>query len=431
MKSKTFMGGVNPRENKESTIDSPINIILSGNELIFPLLQHNGTSSKAIVEVGDKVLAGQKIAKAEGFYSVPLHTSVSGTVTHIEPRRVSAGEMIMSIVISNDGLYDEFIYPEAPPLDDMEPADIISRIQDAGIVGMGGAGYPTHIKLSPANPEKISHVIINAAESEPYLTKDHRLLIDDTDRLLNGVKILLKLFPYARGIIAITENKTESISLLKERTNKDRRVGVKTLKPKYPQGSERQIIMAVTGRTLDSRTLPQDIGVILLNAETVINIFMAVANNKNSTTRIITASGDALSNPQNFNVRLGTIFSDIIEQAGGFLKEPAKIISGGPMMGHAIIDKYIPITKMTSAILCFTKDEVALAAKTACIHCGKCAGVCPEQLIPVKLAYFAEHDDKESFHKYQGEECIECGCCTYICPAKISLKQMIVTAKNK
>jgi len=431
MTLKTFIGGINPRYNKEIAKNSQIEIVLPGKELVFPLAGKVGTPAKATVKVGDKVLAGQQIGRADGFFSVPVHSSVSGIVKGIKQKTIFTGERVRSVIVENDELYDEIEYPAQKPLKEMTNSDIINRIHEAGIVGMSGSGYPTHIKISPQNHDTISHVIINGAECEPYLTNDHRLMLEEPERLIGGLKILLKLFPYARGVIAVADDKPECIELLKQKTGKDTRINIKALKNKYPQGAERRIIMSVTGRLLDPAAIPETVGVILLNVDTVINIHRAVITGRNLTSRIVTVAGDAIREPRNFRVRLGTSYDTLIEAAGGFIKKPVKIISGGPMMGHALSDTNIPVTKLSTAILAFTKDEVHKSQSTVCINCLKCASVCPERLLPMKLAVFSEYGEDDSFINYSGLECTKCGCCSYICPAKLPLTEVIVKMKGK
>ena len=431
MTPKSFLGGINLRGNKEATKSSPIEIVLPGKELVYQLAGKVGTPAKAIVKVGDRVLTGQKIAKADGFFSVPVHSSVSGIVREIKPRIIANGEKVKCIIIENDDLYDEIVYPKPKSVANMENTDIVSRIQDAGLVGMSGSGYPTHIKVSPPNPDKISHVIVNGLECEPFLTNDCRLMIEETDRLLSGLKILLKLFPYARGIIAISEGNSGCMDILTDKITKKARIGIKVFKNKYPQGSERQLIKAATGRYVDGTIMPADIGVIVINIETVINIHRAVITGRNLTSRIVTVTGDAIQNPRNFSVRLGTSIDTLIEAAGGFRKQPEKIVSGGPMMGHALAHTNVPVTKTVAAVVCFIKDEVTKVHSTACINCNKCASVCPEQLLPSKLAMFAEFGNDEAFLWYAGTECIKCSCCSYICPAKLPVTERIVMMKGK
>ncbi|MCL2052581.1 MAG: electron transport complex subunit RsxC [Lachnospiraceae bacterium] len=429
MTLKTFIGGINPRNNKEMAKTTPIEIVLPGKELVYPLAGKYGTPAKAIVKVGDKVFAGQKIGRADGFFSVPVHASVSGIVRGIKKRAIFTGEQVKSIIIENDGLYDEIDYPSPIPLAEMANPDIINRIQDAGIIGMSGSGHPTHIKLSPQNPDKISHIIINGAECEPYITNDHHLMLSEPDRLIGGLKVLLKLFPYARGVIAIADDKTDCIDLLREKTVKEARISIKILKNKYPQGSGRQLISAVTGRFTSTAITAEAVGVILLNIDTVINIQRTVLTNKNLTSRIVTVAGNAIKGPRSFCVRLGTSYDTLIEAAGGYIKKPEQIISGGPMMGNALKETDIPVTKLSTAILLLTKDEVLKSNQTACINCLKCVSVCPERLLPQQLAVFAKHDDKASFIKHAGKECLECGCCSYICPAKLDLTEAIKSMK--
>ena len=426
----TFTGGIHPYDGKELSKSKPIREVLPKGDLVYPLSQHIGAPAQPSVKKGDHVLTGQKIAQAGGFVSAPIYATVSGTVKAIEPRRVVTGDNVMSIVIENDGLYEEVEWPEVKPFSELTREEKIEMIREAGIVGMGGAGFPTAVKLSPKDPDKIQYVIVNCAECEPYLTSDYRKMMEEPEYLIGGLKAALSLFENARGILAVEDNKQDCITRLKHLTKNENKITVKALKTKYPQGSERQLIYATTGRAINSSMLPADAGCVVNNVDTVIAIYHAVMEGKPLMHRIVTVTGDAIANPQNFKVRIGTNYHELVDEAGGFIKEPEKIVSGGPMMGFGIFDLDVPTTKTSSALLCLTKDEVAAMEPSACINCGKCVEVCPGRVVPRKLADYAEHYDEEAFLKNNGMECCECGCCSYICPAKRPLTQVIKSMRK-
>ncbi len=360
----TFVGGIHPYDGKDLSKDKPIQDILPGNELVYPLSQHIGAPAKAIVAKGDRVLAGQKIAEGGGFVSAPIYASVSGTVKSIEPKRVVTGDLIMSIVLENDGLYEDVgFYPPAP-FETLSREDIIDIIREAGIVGMGGAGFPTHVKLSPKEPEKIEYVIANCAECEPYLTSDYRRMLEEPEKLVVGLQILMRLFEnqqgkYAHGIIAVEDNKPDCISLLRQMTKDIPEISVKALKTKYPQGGERQLIYATTGRKINSTMLPADVGCVVNNVDTIVAVYRAVMEGRPLMERIVTVTWDAVASPWNFRVKIGTSYQEILNAAGGFRTKPEKIICGGPMMGFGMFDLNVPSTKTSTALLGLSKDDVA------------------------------------------------------------------------
>lgn len=430
MAKLTFRGGVHPYDGKALSKDKPIKDILPKGNLIYPLSQHIGAPAKPIVEKGQRVLAGQKIAEAAGFVSSPIYSSVSGTVKSIENHRTVTGDNVNCIIIENDMQYEA-----APPIhsmtfEEMTREDVIRIIGEAGIVGMGGAGFPTHVKLSPKDPDKIDYVIVNCAECEPYLTSDYRKMLEEPDKLVRGLQIILSLFPNAQGVLAVEDNKPDCIELLRKQTAGIDNIIVRSLMTKYPQGSERQLIYAVTGRTLNSSMLPADQGCVVNNVDTVISIRNAVDEGQPLMHRIVTVTGDAIKEPQNFKVNTGTLYSELVEAAGGFVKEPEKIISGGPMMGFAIFDTDVPVTKTSSALLCMSVDEVSRWEVGPCINCGRCVEICPSRLIPSRLAAHADHFNEEAFLELNGLECVECGSCSYICPAKRQLAQSIKTMRR-
>ncbi|MBQ9141907.1 MAG: electron transport complex subunit RsxC [Lachnospiraceae bacterium] len=431
MAKLTFLGGIHPYDGKDLSKDKPIVTVLPKGELVYPLSQHIGAPAKAIVAKGDRVLVGQKIAEAGGFVSAPVYATVSGTVKNIEPRRVVTGDSVMSIIVENDGQYEEAeqMLP-IKPLEQMSKEDIINTVKEAGIVGMGGAGFPTFIKLSPKEPEKIEYVIANCAECEPYLTSDYRRMMEEPEKVVGGLKIILKLFDNAQGILAVEDNKPDCIQKLKDLTANEPRIKVMGLKTKYPQGAERTLIYATTGRQINSSMLPADAGCVVNNVDTIAAVYTAVTEGRPLMERIVTVTGDTIKHPRNYKVRIGMNYHELVDEAGGFKQEPEKIICGGPMMGFAMFGLDVPTTKTSTALLCLTHDEVAASEPGPCINCGRCVEVCPGRVVPSKLATYAEHFDEEAFLKCNGMECCECGCCSFVCPAKRPLTQQIKSMRK-
>lgn len=427
----TFRGGIHPDDGKAMSKDKPIREVLPKGELVYPLSQHIGAPAKAIVAKGDHVLAGQKIAEAGGFVSANIFASVSGTVKAIEERLGVAGGMQESIVIENDGLYEEVEFSPERKLADISGKEIIEIIKEAGIVGMGGAGFPTHVKYMPKDPSAIDHIIVNCAECEPYLTSDYRRMMEEPEKIVGGLQAAMKIFDgRAKGVLAVEDNKKDAAAKLREAAKGIPDIEVVELKTKYPQGAERQLIFAVTGRQINSSMLPADAGCVVNNCDTIHAIYEAVHFGRPVMKKVMTITGNAIKEPQNLRVRTGTNFRELIEEAGGFTSEPEKIIAGGPMMGIPLISLDVPVVKTSSAILCMTKDEVAACEETACINCGRCVSVCPGRIIPARLADYAKRHDKEAFEKANGMECCECGCCSYSCPAKRSLTQYIKSMRK-
>ena len=431
MGSKTFKGGVHPYEGKELAKDQPIVEVLPKGDLVYPLSQHIGAPATPVVAVGDKVLKGQKIAEAGGFVSSPIYASASGTVKAIEPHRVAVGDMVNSIVIENDGAFEEVEYTPCEDVTALSKEEIVNKVKEAGVVGMGGAGFPTHVKLSPKEPEKIEYVIANCAECEPYLTADYRRMLENPEELIGGMKIIIQLFDHAKGVLGIEDNKPDCIEKLTELVKDEPRIEVCPLQTKYPQGGERQLIYAMTGRAINSKMRPADAGCIVDNVETIIAVYRAVKLGRPVTNRISTITGDAIANPGNFLYSIGTSYAELVEAAGGFKTQPEKIISGGPMMGFAMFSLDIPTTKTSSSLLCLSKDEVSKVEPSACINCGRCVEACPEQLIPSRLAKFSNNGLAEAFESWHGLECVECGSCSFVCPARRQLAQSIKTMKKQ
>lgn len=425
----TFKGGIHPYDGKALTKDSPAETYLPRGEMVYPLSQHIGAPASPVVQKGDYVKRGQKIGEAGGFVSAPVHASVSGIVKGMEPRLGATGTMANSIIIENDGKYEETEYVPAR-LEELTKEEILKRIQDGGVVGMGGAGFPTHVKLSPKMPEKIEYVLVNGAECEPYLTSNYRKMLDEPEEIVEGLRIMLALFENAKGYICIEYNKPDCIEKMKELVKDIPRMEVKELLTKYPQGGERTLIYATTGREINSSMLPADVGCVVDNVDTVAAIYRAVILGEPVIDKVITVTGDGIKTPKNFKVCTGTDLAEVVEAAGGLKEGVSKVIAGGPMMGFAMYDLHVPCTKTTSACLCLKEDPVSKAKQTACINCGRCVNVCPGGVIPARLATFAEHGDMESFQKFDGMECCECGCCSYICPAKRPLTQSIKSMRK-
>lgn len=421
----TFKGGIHPYDGKDLSKEKPIKKLMPKGEMAYLVSQHIGAPANPVVEPGDYVKVGQVIAEAGGFVSAPIHSSVSGTVKGFEPRRTAIGTMCKAILIENDEKYEEVEYEKTEDLSSLTREQIIKKIQAAGVVGMGGAGFPTHVKLSPKDPDKIDYILVNGAECEPYLTSDYRRMLENPEWVIGGLKVILQLFDKAKGCICIEDNKPDCIAKMKELTKDESRIEVMELKTKYPQGAERCLIHAVTGRDVNSSMLPADAGCIVDNIDTVVAIHHAVMWGRPVMFRVVTVTGDCVENPCNYEIRTGTYYEQILEVAGGLSKQPEKMIVGGPMMGNSVFTLKIPATKTSSALLLLSKDEVSASPETACINCGRCVDGCPANLVPSRLADFALHHDEEAFVKWEGMECVACGCCSFSCPAKRPLTQAI------
>ena len=432
---KAFRGGIHPPDHKDLTRDCPLQVLEAKGEMVFPLVQHIGKPAKALVKKGDPVLVGQRIAEGDGPVSAGIACSCSGKVKALEKRRVQNGQMIESIVVENDGLYtlSEGVGVRQD-LQEITASEIIRRVRDAGIVGLGGAGFPTHVKLSPKNPEAIRYVIANGSECEPYLTCVDQLARIKAGDIAEGLSLMLRVFPNAQGVIAISENKPEARAALQEAASSNPRIKVLTVKEKYGQGCEKMLIETVAGIRYPASMLPADVGCIVQNIGTIYAIDRAVAWNEPLFTHVLTLSGDAVAKPGNYIVREGMSFSELLEAAGG-LKEGAvirKAIVGGPVMGIAVSSFDVPIQKTTNSLTLLTEDEceAADAIMTSCLRCGRCTTVCPVGLMPQMLADAVTSGDLERYEKkLYGLECIQCGCCSYICPAKRPLTQTFMRTK--
>ncbi|TCK98077.1 electron transport complex protein RnfC [Natranaerovirga hydrolytica] len=432
MGALTFKRGIHPKDLKKATMNKPVKYILPKGDLVYPLVQHMGVPCKPLVKKGDHVLVGEKIGESDAVFSSPIHSTVSGTVKNIKPMLVQNGSKVNSIIVENDGEYTE--HERIQPIDNPEkltPEEIRNIIKEAGIVGMGGACFPTHIKLTPPKDKKIDYIVVNGSECEPYLTSDYRVMLEEPERIVLGLKMVLKLFPDAKAIIGIEDNKKKGIEILEEHTKDEDRIEVVTLKTKYPQGAEKQLVSAITGRKFMSKQLPLDVGCIVQNIETIVAIHRAIYRGRPIMRRIVTVSGGAIKEPKNIKVKIGTNFQELIDEAGGFVSEPAKLIAGGPMMGLSIFSLDLPVIKGTSAILCLTEKEAKVFEESNCIRCGKCVGACANGLLPLLLNQYVLKNDNEMFLKYNGMECCECGSCSYVCPSKRHIAQTIKTKRRE
>jgi len=430
MAKLTFSGGIHPSGKKSTTENKPLMAIDAPELLYFPLNQHIGAPIKPLVSVGDRVLKMQKIADTDAFMSAPLHSSVSGKVKDIGLYFNHTNSKVPTIVIENDG-QDESAEPiNTKNVDDLSPDEMRKIIREAGIVGMGGAGFPTHVKLSPPDDKEITHLIINAAECEPYLTSDRRVMLEMTDDVIGGIKCLMRMLNLSESVIGIEDNAQEAINVLENKT-KGTAIKVAVLKKKYPQGSEKQIINAITGKEVPIGKLPMDVGCIVVNIGTVAEIYRALAFGIALHRRIVTVSGDAISNPSNIYARIGTPFKTLVDACGGTKTDAKKIIMGGPMMGISGISLDVPVVKGTSGLLLFGEEYTKKEQERNCIRCGRCVSVCPMKLLPTTLDMYSRKGDTEFLIKNNIMSCIECGSCTYVCPAKRHLVQSIRLGKQK
>lgn len=421
----TFRGGIHVNEHKD-TDRIAIKEMKAPARVAIPLVQHIGAPVKSLVKKGDKVLVGQVIGRNDEALSCPVHASVSGTVVDIEARNSYTGYgKTEHIIIENDNEYTECEFKGLSE-DEYTLENIVHAVHEAGISGMGGATFPTYAKISSA-VGKAKELIVNCAECEPYITANHRLMLEDTESILEGVKILMRALDIGKAVFAVENNKKDAIAILEDLLKTEPGISVAVLKTKYPQGDERQIMYALHGVELPQGKLPADIGYVIFNAETCAAVYHAVKEGRPLIKRIVTVSGNCVKNPKNLLVPLGTSYADVIEYCGGFTAEPDKIISGGPMMGMAQWDINTPVTKGTSAILALADPKPV--EHSACIHCGKCIGVCPMHLTPNYLALFSSHGNYDMCEKYNCMSCVECGCCTYTCPGHVPIVQHIRKAK--
>jgi len=428
---KIFKGGTHPPGYKEATAEKSIKEISLPSEIIIPLTQHIGAPNQPLVSSGDKVKAGQKIGETDSFVSAPIHSSVSGEIKAIESRSHCMSRGALSVVI----IPDEKQKAEKTKIDDKSPdLDKIKEIvREAGIVGLGGAAFPTHVKLSPPKEKPVDTVIINGCECESYLTCDYRQMIEQSDDLIDGTTLIMKILRAKRAYIGIENNKPKAIKHLQEKLEDFDDIKIVVLPTKYPQGAEKLLIKVVLGREVPSGGLPMDVGVVVQNVGTTIAISNAVRHGTPLVERVITVSGSAIKKPKNLRVKIGTPIEHIIKECGGFSKDPIKVIMGGPMTGFAQYDLAIPIIKGTSGILALTGKELSLDPlnQTACIRCARCINNCPIGLMPNNYALYGAIGDWDTMESFNVMDCIECGTCSFVCPARIPHIQYIRLGKSR
>ena len=431
----TFRGGVHPREHKDLSREAPLRLFDPKGDLVFPLAQHIGKPAKPIVKKNDPVLVGQVIAEADGFVSANVICSCSGKVKALEKRRTISGALLDCIVVENDGQFtmaDD--YENRRNLAQLTNQEIIARVRDAGIVGLGGAGFPTHVKLAPKDPNAIKFVIANGAECEPYLTCNDQLMRTKAEEIIEGLELVLRLFPNAEGVVGIEKNKPEAIAAMQKAAEGKDRIKVLQLHTKYPQGGEHTLIKVITGADYPVAKLPADVGCIVDNVGTIYAIERAVCYGEPLFTHGLTVTGRGAAQPQNFIVRDGTNVRELLEAAGG-VKEGVtlkKVLAGGPMMGFALGSLDVPVVKTTNGLTMIIRDgaELAVQQRTACLRCGRCTTVCPTGLLPELMAEAARTGDYERYEKkLYGLECVACGSCSFICPAKRPLTEIFKRVK--
>jgi electron transport complex protein RnfC len=434
MAGLTFLkGGIHPEEHKELTEHLEIEVMPPPDQVVLPLSMHFGAPAQPLVKKKQEVQEGEVIATVEKALGAPIHSSVTGVVKTIEPRPHPIMVRCDAVVIERD--------PEAPPRQyesedwtKLTREQLLARVKDAGIVGLGGAGFPTFVKLSPPPTAKVDTLILNGAECEPYLTTDHRIMLEDTEKVVEGAKILLKILGIKQAIIGIELNKTDAINAMNSAVKfakgpLDLKVSVRGMEVKYPQGSEKQLILSLTGRSVPGGGLPFDVGVIVQNISTTLAVFEAATMNKPLYEKVVTISGRAIKRPANLKVRVGTVLSDVVDYLGGTTDDLLKIVTGGPMMGFAMSSLDVPIVKTTSGILFLGSSETDLEPHGPCIHCGWCLEACPMGLQPKEVGIFVEAGKGHLTERFGVLECFECGCCAYVCPARRPLVQFARLAK--
>ncbi|MCF8242669.1 MAG: electron transport complex subunit RsxC [Melioribacteraceae bacterium] len=429
-KAKTFRGGIHPGEAKELSENSVFETMPNPAAILIPLQHSAGKAAKPLVKKGDDVKCGQLIAEPDGFISAPIHSPVSGKVTKITPAATVGGFPKDTILIT-PAETNEYDFMETLNPDKVTPAEIKERVKQAGIVGKGGAAFPTYVKLSPPEDKKIDVIILNGCECEPYLTRDYRFMIERTNEVVSGLQLIMKAIGVDKGSIGIEDNKPGAIAKLKEAVKFIPNITVDVVKTKYPQGAEKMLIKAVTNREVPPGKLPMDVGVVIQNIGTAIAVHDAVVKGEPEITAALTVSGKGINQPKNLIVRVGTPLSDVIEYCGGVNEYVEKVVVGGPMMGVAQFDFSAPIQKATSGLLVLTEDEINAHEETPCLKCGMCVDVCPLGLEPTKLARLSKLDRLEEAEKLDITVCMECGTCTYTCPANIPLVQWIRLGKQR
>lgn len=429
MKFFGFRGGVHPPENKLQTENMTVEKLSSPNEIYLPLLQHIGVPLNPIVNVGDRVLKGQKVAQADGLSS-PVHSPVSGTVTKIESRVFPLAGKTMTIFIENDGKEEWAELSKIENWETAEKKELLDMIKEKGIVGIGGATFPTHVKLNPPANVKIDTLLLNGAECEPYLNSDNRLMLENPKSIIEGIKIIMKILEVSKAYVGIEDNKPEAIETMKKAAE-GTSIGIVPLKTKYPQGGEKQLIKSILNRQVPSGQLPSAVGVVVQNTGTAAAIYEGIVNGIPLIEKIVTVSGGAIGTPKNLKVAIGTPFHYLLDHCKIERDKMERLVMGGPMMGLAQMSEDATVIKGTSGLLALTKKEMRPYKTRPCISCSKCISACPMGLTPLMYDRLCDKKEWDEMAKYNLMDCIECGSCSYACPTNRPLASAIKTGKNK
>lgn len=428
----TFSGGVSVPHNKGATEKKALEYAQEPDVVYIALHQHIGAPCEAIVNVGDRVKVGQKIGQSQAFVSAPVHSSVAGTVKSIDTITTPTGARTKAIVIESDGTNEmDDSMASNSDLGKLSSKEILNIIKEAGITGMGGAGFPTHVKLSPPPEKEIDIVILNGAECEPYLTSDHRIMLEMPEKVVFGLKAIMKSLGVEKGVIGVEDNKMDAVKALKKVVTPEDNIKVVTLETKYPQGDEKRIISAVTGRVVPSEALPMEVGCVVNNISTAKAVAEAILEGKPLYERIVTITGEGIKEPRNLISKIGTPFQELIDQCGGFNGTPGKILMGGPMMGLAQFSTEVPVIKGSGGILVLSEKAARAEPVLPCIRCGRCLDVCPVHLQPLYISAYSLKGDFEGAEEYRAVDCVECGACSFICPSKRPLTESIRLAKRE
>ncbi len=428
MEVKTFLGGLNVPHYKSFSEKQPIKVASLPEEIIIPLSQHIGAPCQPLVKVGDRVKAGQKIGEAESFVCAPVHASLSGKVKAIEKRPIHSGQMVECIVIEVDDHQESVDYADND-VEKASPEEIINAVKEAGIVGMGGAAFPTVVKIQPPPDKKVDALILNGCECEPYLTCDHRIMLEKTEELLKGTKLLQKVLGVEKAYIAVEDNKPDAINALKEK-NDDPNIIIMKTPTKYPQGAEKQLIKAILDREVPPGGLPFEVGALVQNVGTAVAVYEAVRFQKPLIERVVTVTGQNIAQPGNLLVKIGTPLEHLLNECGGIKEEPAKVVMGGPMTGVAQSDLSVPVVKgITGITVLPPKMAFGELEYSECVRCCKCVDSCPMLLYPNQISIYGEAGLYQEAEKWNTMDCIECGICAYVCPSQRPIVKFVQQAK--
>lgn len=429
MRLRSFPGGVHPHDHKHFSASAKIENLPIPKRVVIPISQHIGAPSTPVVKVGDVVKTGQVIAEASGFVSIPQHASISGKITKVDSFPHPCGGKQTAIEITGDGLDEWIELADDANFAELPVSEMKERVAAAGICGMGGAGFPTFVKLSPPADKPIDTVILNGVECEPYLTSDYRLMMEHAEDIIKGLKLIMKIVNAKSGIVGIEANKPDAIALMEKLLAKEENLRVVGLKLRYPQGAEKQLIYAATKRKVPSGGLPMAIGVVVQNVGTAAAVYEAIRYRKPLVERIITVTGSVVKNPKNLRARIGTPYSVLVDYCGGTTAPIGKVISGGPMMGFALPDLFAPMAKGSSGLVLMNDLEARLMEEKSCLRCARCVDVCPMNLMPSLIAAAVKHKNLDMAVNAGLLDCMKCGSCAYVCPAQIRLVQWIDTGK--